>query len=201
MKHLEIQLKFLENLLKNIDENKLEELISDLEKAVLSGNKIIATALGKNVPLCEKFIGTLISLGIQSYFLHTNSAIHGDLGVVKAGDVVIMLSKSGETEESIYLYNHLNKRRAKVWLITYNPNSILARKVPNKLILHIEHEGDKWNIVPNNSSIGYLFILQGIAIELIDRLNIDLKTFKENHPGGAIGKILREVFKDENSTF
>lgn len=195
MKHLEMQLRFLENLYENINKADLEKLINDLEKTVRNNNKIIATALGKNVPICEKFVGTLISLGIESYFLHTNSAIHGDLGVVKPKDLVILLSKSGETEESIYLYNHLAKKEARLWLLTYNSEGYLAKVVPNKLILHIEHEGDKWNIVPNNSTIGFLFILQAIAMELIERLNIRIEVFRENHPGGYIGKILRDVEK------
>jgi len=129
-------------------------------------------------------------LGINGHFLHTNSAIHGDLGVVKDNDLVIMLTKSGETSESIYLYEQLIKRKIKLWLLTYNGNSTLGKKIANKLVLFLEHEGDKWNLVPNNSSIGYLLVLQAVAMEITDRLDIKLEVFKQNHPGGYIGKVL-----------
>ena len=188
--HLKKQLIALEKIEENIDYDTLEKLIEDMLVTINSGGKIIATALGKNVPICEKFIGTLNSLGINGHFLHTNSAIHGDLGVVKDNDLVIMLTKSGETAESIYLYEQLIKRKIKLWLLTYNGNSTLGQKIANKLVLFLEHEGDKWNLVPNNSSIGYLLVLQAVAMEITDRLDIKLEVFKQNHPGGYIGKVL-----------
>jgi D-arabinose 5-phosphate isomerase GutQ len=188
--HLKKQLIALEKIEENIDYDTLEKLIEDMLEIINNGGKIIATALGKNVPICEKFIGTLNSLGINGHFLHTNSAIHGDLGVVKDNDLVIMLTKSGETAESIYLYEQLIKRKIKLWLLTYNGNSTLGQKIANKLVLFLEHEGDKWNLVPNNSSIGYLLVLQAVAMEITDRLDIKLEVFKQNHPGGYIGKVL-----------
>jgi D-arabinose 5-phosphate isomerase GutQ len=188
--HLKKQLIALEKIEENIDYDTLEKLIEDMLETINSGGKIIATALGKNVPICEKFIGTLNSLGINGHFLHTNSAIHGDLGVVKDNDLVIMLTKSGETSESIYLYEQLIKRKIKLWLLTYNGNSTLGKRIANKLVLFLEHEGDKWNLVPNNSSIGYLLVLQAVAMEITDRLDIKLEVFKQNHPGGYIGKVL-----------
>lgn len=188
--HLKKQLIALEKIEENIDYDTLEKLIEDMLVTINTGGKIIATALGKNVPICEKFIGTLNSLGINGHFLHTNSAIHGDLGVVKDNDLVIMLTKSGETTESIYLYEQLIKRKIKLWLLTYNGNSTLGKKIANKLVLFLEHEGDKWNLVPNNSSIGYLLVLQAVAMEITDRLDIKLEVFKQNHPGGYIGKVL-----------
>jgi len=193
LKHLDAQLDALEKIVNSVDREALEELIQEMIETVKNGGKIIATALGKNVPICEKFIGTLISLGIPSYFLHTNSAVHGDLGAVSSKDLVLLLSKSGETEESVYLYEHLKNKKAKVYVLTYNAESTLARISDKKICLYLETEGDPWNLVPNNSTIGYLFILQAIAMELIDRLQVPLEVFKENHPGGAIGKKLKEI--------
>lgn len=188
--HLDNQLKTLKKIVENLDRKKLETLLEDMVITVKNGGKIIATALGKNVPICEKFVGTLTSVGIESYFLHTNSAVHGDLGAVKEKDLVILLSKSGNTEESIYLYHHLQKRNTNTYVFTYNAESTLAKLCPKTIVLTLEHEGDKWNLIPNNSTIGFLFILQALAMELIDRLDVKLETFKMNHPGGAIGKKL-----------
>ena len=188
--HLKRQIKALEMIEKRMDYEALENLLNDAESTVRRGNKIIATALGKNVPICEKFVGTLISLGIDAFFLHTNSAVHGDLGAVKDGDLVIILSKSGETSESVYLYEQLKMRNVIVWVMSYNGDSTLCREDSKKLVLYLEHEGDKWNLVPNNSSIGFLLVLQSVAMELADRLDVGLDVFKKNHPGGYIGKAL-----------
>jgi len=193
--HLESQLKALRHIIDNLDREKLSVLLDEMVETVNRGNKIITTALGKNVPICEKFTGTLLSLGINAYFLHTNSAVHGDLGVVKRGDLVLILTKSGSTEESVYLYDHLLVKKANVWLMTYNPEGELTKRAEKKIVLHLDHEGDKWNLVPNNSSIGYLFILQALAMELAERLNVSLEEFKENHPGGYIGKVARGELK------
>ena len=188
--HLKRQIEALEMIEKRMDYEALENLLNDAESTVRRGNKIIATALGKNVPICEKFVGTLISLGIDAFFLHTNSAVHGDLGAVRDGDLVIILSKSGETSESVYLYEQLKMRNVIVWVMSYNGESTLCREDSKKLVLYLEHEGDKWNLVPNNSSIGFLLVLQSIAMELADRLDVGLDVFKKNHPGGYIGKAL-----------
>jgi len=81
-------------------------------------------------------------------------------------------------------------RNVTVWVMSYNGDSTLCREDSKKLVLYLEHEGDKWNLVPNNSSIGFLLVLQSIAMELADRLDVGLDVFKKNHPGGYIGKAL-----------
>lgn len=177
--------------LESIDENVFNQLLSDARRALEKGHKIIVSGLGKNVPICDKFVGTMISLGLNANFLHTNSAIHGDLGMVKEGDLVIILTKSGETQESIYLAELLEKRNVNLWLLSFSHDSTLARKIANKLIVDLEHEGDMWDIVPNNSTTLNLIILQALAMELSKSLNISLEQFKKNHPGGHIGDILQ----------
>jgi arabinose-5-phosphate isomerase len=134
-------------------------LVEDCLDALKAGRRIIVSGLGKNVPVCEKFVSSMRSVGLDAAFIHTSDAFHGDLGIVKEGDVVIILSKSGKTPES----------------------------------LHLEQEGGPWNIMPMNSTIVYLFILQGIVIDLVNRLGIKLKDFKTNHPGGGIGQKLLDL--------
>lgn len=180
----------------SLDEEILGRLIDDLAESLNNSGKIIATGLGKNVPICEKFVGTLNSLGISSNFLNTNNAMHGDLGIVKENDIVLMLSKSGNTKESIDLANNLIKINSDIWLISFNEKSQLSNIIENKLILDLDNEGDDWDIVPNNSSAVYLILLQGISMMLKSKLNIKLDVFKRNHPGGFIGKQLKKG--DEN---
>lgn len=185
--------KILKDALKSIRMDQMEALISDCESTLKSGHKIITSGLGKNVPICDKFTGTMISLGFDAAFMHTNTAVHGDMGMVHSGDLVIILTKSGSTAESVYLENLLKKREGvNIWLLSFEEHSDLADTMENKLIINLEHEGDLWDIVPNNSTTLNLIVLQEVAIELSRRFNLDLvRDFKPNHPGGTIGAILR----------
>lgn len=170
-----------------------EQLADECRQVLADGRKIIVSGLGKNVPVCEKFVGTMNSLGLEAYFMNTNSAVHGDLGVVKPGDLVIVLTKSGETVESVYLASLLKKRNADLWLLSFRRDSTLTREIPKHLILDLDHEGDPWDIMPNNSTTVNLIVLQGLAITLAERMGIQLHEFKENHPGGAIGEQLKDA--------
>lgn len=191
--YFESNMYHIENALRSISGNQLENLISDCENTLKDNHKIVVSGLGKNVPICEKFVGTMLSLGQSAGFLHTNSAVHGDMGMIHSGDLVIILSKSGETEESIYLAKLLEKREGvKLWVLTFGEKSTLANMIANKLAISLEHEGDLWNVMPNNSTTLTLIVLQTVAIELARCLNLNLdKDFRPNHPGGAIGAWLR----------
>ncbi len=178
----------LKNALKGVSMAEMDRLIADCENTLKSGHKIIASGLGKNVPICEKFEGTMLSAGLDARFLHTNSAVHGDLGMVKSGDLVIILTKSGSTAESVYLAEQLRKREGvSIWLMSCNERGTLSETMKKKIIVPLEHEGDPWNIMPNNSTTLFLIILQQLAMQLIKRMGITLEMFKPNHPGGAIG--------------
>lgn len=186
--------KIIEAALRSIDGHQMDKLVNMCENTLRSGHKIIASGLGKNVPICDKFVGTMLSLGLDANFLHTNTAVHGDMGMVKAGDLVIILTKSGATAESVYLTELLEKREGVIlWLLSFRKHSILADSMENKLIINLEHEGDQWDIVPNHSTTINLILLQKVAIELSKRLGLTLMDdFKPNHPGGTIGASLRD---------
>ncbi len=139
------------------------------------------------MPICEKIVGTLNSVGLSAAFVHTNSAVHGDLGVVRDGDLVVIMTKSGETGESVHLSRLLNKRNCTQWLLTFNRDSILHREIPRSVVINLEHEGDGWNILPNNSTVLNLIVLQGLAMTLIEHFGVPIDVLHANHPGGAIG--------------
>ena len=105
----------------------------------------------------------------------------------------MILTKSGSTSESVYLADLLKQRKdVNLWLMSFEENGALAKKMDKKLIIHLEHEGDIWNIMPNNSTTLYLIILQTLAMELKKALGLELgRDFMPNHPGGAIGAHLR----------
>lgn len=190
--YFEKQLKEFEHAIHSLDEKMFSRWVGEAVDTLKSGHKIIASGLGKNVPICEKFVGSMVSMGLSSCFLHTNSAVHGDVGIVQDGDMVIVLTKSGETEESIYLVDLLKKRDANLWLLTFEKESTLFREIPNSIVLDLEHEGDLWNIMPNNSTTLNLIVLQGLVMQIAGELHLNIEDFKRNHPGGHIGEMLRE---------
>ena len=180
-------LEVLADSMESIPNDKYEQLIQECVTTLNSGGKIIASGLGKNVPICEKFVGTLNSFGIDARFLHTNTAVHGDLGMVGKNDIVFLLSKGGNTYETVALAEYLKQRGTNTWLLTFYDDCKTAEVVDKMLVLNLLEEGDEWDIVPNNSTTVYLILLQGIALELSKKLGITLDDFRVNHPGGGIG--------------
>lgn len=176
----------------SMDTGVLARLSEDCVRTISNGGKVVVSGLGKNVPVCDKFVGTMLSLGLNAGFMHTNSAVHGDLGLVRDGDLVIVLTKSGETVESIYLVEQLKKRKVEIWLLSFTSKSTLTEALgENCLILDLQHEGDLWNIAPSNSTTVNLIVLQGLAWSIAKEMNCSLDNFRMNHPGGHIGDILK----------
>ncbi len=186
-------LSTIEKSVQSMDEAVFSQLLDECQKTIEDGHKVIVSGLGKNVPVCDKFVGTMNSLGIPAAFMNTNTAVHGDLGLVRPGDLVIVLTKSGETVESVYLAKLLKARGVDLWLLSFRRESTLTREIPKHLILDLDHEGDAWDIVPNNSTTVNLIVLQGLALNLAERMGVTLHDFKQNHPGGAIGEQLKNA--------
>lgn len=166
----------------------LELLTDACEDTLRQGHQIVVTALGKNVPICEKFAGTLNSFGLAARFLHSNSAVHGDLGILAPQDLLIVVSKSGATDESLTLARLVADRPIVTWSLTCTESSALAQLTMHGTIVGLEHEGDLWDLAPVNSSIVFLAVFNAIAVELSHRLEVPLERFLHNHPGGAIGR-------------
>lgn len=184
-------IKTLSDSLRSVDETVFNQLLDECVVALKGGHKIITSGLGKNVPVCDKFTGSMLSMGLDANFLHTNTAVHGDMGMVKSGDLVIILTKSGSTAESVYLADLLSKREGvNLWLLTFKRHSVMSEKMKS-LVIELEHEGDMWNIMPNNSTTLNLIVLQHLAMNLAKRMGVTLEQFKPNHPGGAIGNQLK----------
>lgn len=190
--YFEKQLAEIEYSLRSIDTEVFNRLVDEAVGTLNNGNKIIVSGLGKNVPICDKFVGSMVSMGLEAYFLHTNSAVHGDMGIVKDGDLVIILTKSGETQESIYLTRLLKERNVNMWLLTFEKESTLTREIPNCMVLDLRHEGDLWNIMPNNSTTMNLIVLQALAMMVAKEMKLEIGQFKRNHPGGHIGEVLKK---------
>ena len=190
MDHFENTLRIISGAVRSIREDEFNALLQDCLDTLKAGGKLVTSGLGKNVPICEKFVGSMNSLGISAAFMHTNSATHGDLGIVCKGDLVIVLTKSGETSESIHLARLLKKRDCTIWLLSFSRDSTLYREIQASLIISLEHEGDQWDILPNNSTVLNLITLQELAMQIAKEQHIDIDALRQNHPGGAIGEKL-----------
>lgn len=180
-------LAVIRDSIESIPVKEYEQLIQECVEVLKNGGKIVASGLGKNVPICEKFVGTMNSLGMDARFLHTNTAVHGDLGMVGKKDLVLLLSKGGNTYETVMLAGYLKERGTNTWLMTFAEKCKSVEVVDKRLVMKLQNEGDEWDIVPNNSTTVYLIVLQGLAIEIGKRLGITLDNFRVNHPGGGIG--------------
>ena len=191
IKYYEDVLAVLRDSVNSMDDTVYERLIRQCVETIRNGGKIVASGLGKNVPICEKFVGTMNSMGLDARFLHTNTAIHGDLGIVGKNDMVLLLSKGGNTVETVMLAQYLKERKTNVWLLTFTEHCKSTELVDEKLVLHLINEGDEWDIMPNNSTSVYLILLQGLAVEVGKRMGVTIEDFKINHPGGGIGAKLR----------
>ena len=191
LSYFEQQLREIDSSIHSMDENEFERLVKEVSETLETGHKVIVSGLGKNVPICEKFVGSMVSLGLDANFLHTNSAVHGDMGIVKNGDLVLLLSKSGGTQESVYLAELLQKRDVNLWLLSFEEKSSLTEIIPNRIILKLSHEGDLWNIMPNNSTTLNLIVLQGLVMQVAKEQGLTVEDFRRNHPGGHIGQVLK----------
>jgi hypothetical protein len=105
--------------------------------------------------------------------------------------LLLLLSKSGNTAESAELAGHLASRGVETWLLSFTGVSALTSMLENRIILHLKDEGDLWNIVPNNSSVLFLMLLQALAFEIAKIMRLGLDDFRVNHPGGGIGEALK----------
>lgn len=192
IEYFEKELREIDASIHSLDEAEFRRWVEVAVNVIDSGHKIVVSGLGKNVPICEKFVGSMVSLGMEAAFLNTNSAVHGDMGIVKDGDMVIILTKSGETAESIYLARLLKERKINLWLLSFEQKSTLAKEIPNHILLELEDEGDMWNIMPNNSTTVNLIVLQGLCMQIARERGLKIEDFKRNHPGGHIGEVLSQ---------
>jgi arabinose-5-phosphate isomerase len=155
--------------------------------------RVVVTGMGKSGIICRKIAATLSSTGTSATFLHPAEAIHGDLGVVREGDVVLALSHSGETEELLRLLESIKRIGACLIAITGDPRSTLARAADVTLDCGIAEEACPLNLVPTASTTAALAMGDALAMTLLVRKGFREEDFASLHPGGKLGKRLMRV--------
>ncbi len=155
-----------------------------------SEGKLVITGIGKSADIGRKIVATLNSTGSTAIFLHATEALHGDLGVLHPNDIVLALTKSGETEELKRVWPYLKLRAKTIVSIAADPNSFVAKHSDFFLYTPVTQEADPNNLAPTSSSISQLAMGDAIAMCLQHLGNFKPADFAELHPGGKLGKIL-----------
>lgn len=164
--------------------------IEDLQNNILNcKNKIFFTGIGKNGHVASMAASTFNSIGTQIFYINPVDAVHGDMGMVSNDDMVVIISKSGNTEEVIAFLNTLINRTQNIWLIHSNKNNNILKYCYKDIFIPIEKEVDYLGIVPTISIITYITLLQSIACGIAEAKKLNLSDFQKNHPGGSLGKI------------
>jgi arabinose-5-phosphate isomerase len=155
--------------------------------------RVVVTGIGKSGIICKKIAATLASTGTPAFFLHPTEANHGDLGMIVKGDIVLVVSNSGETEELLHLLETL--KRLRIFLISMigNPHSTLARYSDIVLDVSIRQEACPLGLAPTASTTAALALGDALAIALSEKRGFKEEDFANLHPGGKLGKRLLRV--------
>ena len=169
-------------------------LTDDFEKVVdliyHSKGNVIVSGIGKSANIAQKIVATLNSTGTTAVFMHAADAIHGDLGIIRDDDVVIIVSKSGETPEIKVLIPLIKIRKNKLVAIVGNLRSYLANQADYVLDTTVPREACPNNLAPTSSTTAQLVMGDAMAVALLKMRGFTAEDFAKFHPGGALGKRL-----------
>ena len=183
---IKLQSESIRNLVELVDENFETAINLILD----SKGRVVVTGIGKSAIIANKIVATLNSTGTPSIFMHAADAIHGDLGIIKKDDVIICISKSGNTPEIMDLVPFLKMTKNTLIAITGDINSSLAKNSSVVLNSHVDIEICPNNLAPTNSTTAQLVIGDAIAATLVKIKGFTSSDFAKFHPGGSLGKKL-----------
>ncbi len=183
---IETELQAINNLKKYID----DDFVRAVELIHNSKGRLILTGIGKSAHIASKIVSTLNSTGTAAIFMHAADAIHGDLGIIKNDDIVICISKSGETPEIKVLVPLLKNMGNMLVAMVGNKDSYLAKQAELILCTYVEKEACPNNLAPTASTTSQLVMGDALAVCLLEANGFTASDFAKYHPGGALGKKL-----------
>ncbi len=183
---LETESKAIFNLIDQLDDQFAEAVQYLLE----SKGRVVVSGVGKSAIVASKIVATLNSTGTPASFMHAADAIHGDLGTIQENDVVVCLSKSGNTPEIKALLPLIKIAKNKLIGITGNMDSILAKQADFVLSTYVEKEACPNNLAPTTSTTAQMAMGDALAICLLELRGFSSSDFAKYHPGGSLGKKL-----------
>ncbi|MCL1973969.1 MAG: KpsF/GutQ family sugar-phosphate isomerase [Bacteroidetes bacterium] len=169
-----------------IDQN----LVDVVDLMYHNSGRVVVTGIGKSAIIATKMVATFNSTGTPALFMHAADAIHGDLGMIQPSDIVICLSKSGDTPEIKVLVPLIKTMGNKLVAIVSNPDSYLARQADYRLLATVDGEACPHNLAPTSSTTTQLVMGDVLAVCLLQKRGFKADDFARVHPGGALGKKL-----------
>ena len=177
--------------------NRLDDSFVHACQTILSSSgRIVITGMGKSGHISNKIAATLASTGTPSFFVHPSEALHGDLGMITAEDVVIAISNSGTTSELLTLSAVIKRQGTKVIAMTGNVTSDLARLADVHLDIGVKKEACPLDLAPTSSTTVTLVMGDALAVALLEARDFTPEDFARSHPGGRLGKRLLVHVKD-----
>jgi arabinose-5-phosphate isomerase len=183
---LNIEIQGLLSLVDRLDQN----FLNAIELLGSCRGKVVVTGMGKSGLVCRKIAATLASTGTPSFFLHSGDALHGDLGMVMKGDVILAVSNSGETEEIVRIIPHFKRNALKMIVMTGKPESTLAKAAEVVLDISVREEACPLGLAPTASTTATLAMGDALAVVLLETKGFNEEEFAMRHPGGVLGKRL-----------
>ena len=199
-KSAKILLTAYRKALVGLEEGLGEEFAKAVDLMQTSAGHVVVCGMGKSGIIGRKISSSLASTGTPSLFLHPAEAIHGDLGMVRRGDVVLLISYSGSTEEIVRLLPALTRLEARLIALTGNSDSIIAEAAEITLDISVDREACPLNLAPTTSSLNSLVLGDALAVALMEARGFAETDFANTHPGGTLGRRLLTRVRDKMCT-
>jgi arabinose-5-phosphate isomerase len=178
------------NAIKNLSSLLTDEFASAVKLIYESQGRVVITGIGKSAIIATKIVATMNSTGTPAIFMHAADAIHGDLGTIQSNDIVVCISKSGNTPEIKVLVPLIKNGGNRLLAITSNKDSFLGQNADYVLHAYVEKEACPNNLAPTTSTTAQLVLGDALAICLLEMRGFSSKDFAKYHPGGSLGKKL-----------
>ena len=174
----------------NLDESINKEFVKAVDTILSSTGRVVLTGMGKSGLIARKIVATLNSTGTAAIYLHPTDALHGDLGMVRKEDVVIIISKSGATDEISKLLPMLKRLGVKLIAMSGNPDSSLVKESDIFLNIFVKEEACPYDLAPTASTTATLVMGDALSVALLQKRGFTEEDFALLHPGGSLGKRL-----------
>jgi arabinose-5-phosphate isomerase len=192
---IRIETEALEATANSLDEGFVA-VATAVEETLARGGKLIFSGVGKSAHIAQKLVGTFNSTGVSSCFLDATQALHGDLGLCEEGDLAILLSNSGQTQEILRLIPLLKRFGLPIVALTSNPDSELAKDADLRLLYKVPKEACPLSLAPTASTTAALALGDALAMVLLESRGFTRDDFARLHPAGNLGTILLLKVRD-----